>query len=531
MKILLVCPPADFALWARVQQQSAGNIPDRAYTVPLHLATVAALTPAGHEVRIWDESVRGEIDEHTDLGGPWDLVGVTGYSNHLARANRIGDFFQARGVPVVIGGAGVTSEPETCRDHFDVVFIGEAEQTWPRFVAEFEAGTHAAEYRATAFPDLADSPPPRWDSIADDMSRRYVTAGLQVNRGCPYTCEFCNVWTDFGRAIRTKPIPQVLDELRTLSALGMRRALICTDNFVGNPKYAKALLREMIALNESFPRPMQFYTELTLNISKDAALLELLADARFSALFIGIESVSEESLKETRKRHNINRGLVEQCRTIQSWGMPIQGSMILGFDHDHPGSFDATFQFLQEACIVTPRLNLLKALASTDLLTRLGADGRVIDRDRAFPDLPMADPVRAILSNVIPQNMTRVEMFEGYLDLLERVWDWKNVEARVTGFLDLVARDPREPDEASGRVVAMMRSSFPLFPGVDLETIERVIAHTEATQPRLLENVCSLLLIACGEAARLPMMREALVRHIARERALGDAPPLLEMVV
>ena len=528
MNILLVCPPADFAVWGRVQKQSAGNIPPRAFTVPLHLGTVAALTPADDHVQIWDEAVQGGIDDDTDVGIDYDLVGVTGYSCHLPRARDLAAIFRRRGIPVVIGGAGVTAEPETCRDHFDVLFIGEAEHTWPQFLRDFKEGTHAREYRATVFPDLSESPAPRWDSIADLMSSRYITGGLQVNRGCPYTCEFCNVWTDFGRKIRSKPIDQVLQELTTLERLRMRRVMVCTDNFVGNPKVAKELLRHMIALNDSFKRPLQFYTELTLNISRDDELLTLLADANFVSLFIGIESVNEESLKETRKRHNIQRGLVEQCRKIQSYGMPIHGSMIVGFDHDTAGSFDDTFEFLQEACIICPRLNLLKALASTDLLSRLEAEGRVIDRDRAFEDLSQADPVRTILSNVIPRNMTRVEMFTGYLRMLENVWDWRHIEARVVGFLDMIERTPREPDDVASRAVGIMKASFPSFPGVNMEVVERIIDYTQAHQPRMLENICSLLLFACDEASRVPVMRDALTAHIERERLLGEAPPLME---
>ncbi|MGE0043528.1 MAG: radical SAM protein, partial [Vicinamibacterales bacterium] len=517
----------------RVQQQSAGSIPSRAFTVPLHLATVAALTPAGHRVVIWDETVQGLIDDGTDVGmDAIDLVGVTGYSNHLARAREVGAFFRRRGIPVVLGGAGVTSEPETCRDHFDVLFLGEAEHTWPQFLQDFEAGSYRPEYKATRFPDLSESPAPRWDSIAATMPGRYITGGLQVNRGCPYTCEFCNVWTDFGRQIRQKPIAQVMDEMRALERIGMRRVMVCTDNFVGNPKQAKELLRHMIALNSTFARPLQFYTELTLNISRDEEMMALLADAPFAALFIGIESASEESLKETRKRHNIQHGvedsLVAQCRRIQSYGVPIQGSMILGFDHDTPESFDHTFRFLQAACIITPRLNLLKALSATDLITRLAADGRVIDRDLAFQDMSMMDPVRAVLSNVIPTGMTRVEMFTGYLRMLEQVWDWRNVEERMIGFIDLVNRPVREPDEGSARTVAIMRRSFPHFAGVDMDVVERVIAYTEAHQPRMLENICSLILFACDEASRLPAMREALLAHIERERALGDSPPLMQ---
>ncbi|MDP1570712.1 MAG: radical SAM protein [Vicinamibacterales bacterium] len=530
MHILLVCPSADYAVWDRVKEKSAG-VTRKAFTVPLHLATVAALTPDEDQVRIWDEAVHGPIDEDTDVGGGYDLVGLTGYPSHLPRARDLGALFRARGLPVVIGGAGVTSEPETCRDHFDVLILGEAERVWPQFLRDFKAGRHAREYKADVYPDLSESPAPRWDSIADTLASGYVTGGIQVNRGCPYACEFCNVWLDFGRKIRTKPVDQCLDELATMERLGIRRVLVCTDNFIGHPKYAKELLRAMIAQNETFVRPLQYYTELTFNVSRDPELLALLADATFVGLFIGIESVNEESLKETRKRHNIHRGLVEQSRTVQSYGLPIHGSFILGFDHDTPDAFRHTFAFMQEACIIYPHINLLKALRNTDLWTRLHAEQRIIDRDLTFPDLSKADPVRDALSNIVPGKMTRVEMFEGYRWLVEQVWDWRNVEARILGFLAMIERmPPRTVDEVVRHSIAFKRAAFPRFPGVDMPVVERILAHTEARFPDMLDTICTLLLFACEEAARLPALIEALTVHIERERRLAAAPSRLARV-
>ncbi len=503
-------------------------MPNRAFTVPLHLGTVAGLTPSDYHVQIWDEEVQGRIDDDTVFDLDYDLVGVTAYSCHLPRARKIASVFRKRGIPVVIGGAGVTADPESCRKHFDVLFLGEAEVTWPQFLRDFREGQYGNEYKATEFPNLGQSPAPRWDSIADSLSTNYTTGGLQVNRGCPYSCEFCNVWIDFGRKIRTKPIPQVLQEVGTLEKLGMKRVLICTDNFVGNPKYAKDLLREIITLNNSFNRPLQFQTELTLNISSNEEMLTLLADAGFISLFIGIESANEDSLVETRKRHNIKRGLVEQCRKIQSYGMPIVGSMIVGFDNDTADTFKHTFEFLQEACIIYPRLNLLKALSATDLLERLTAENRVLDRGRAFADLPKDDPVRKVLSNVIPKNMTRPEMFNGYLELLEKVWDWHNFEARLLGYLTRIERQPpRFFNERSVDLVKMMKESIASFPEVNMDVVNNIITFTEKNHPKMIVDACSQMLLQCVEASQLPVMREALLRQIEREEQLGEAPLVL----
>ena len=159
---------------------------------PLHLATIAALTPDEYEVDIWDEGARGEIDDSTDLGGPVDLVGITGYIAHIPRAIELAGVFQRRGLTVAIGGPGVSGAPELCRGVFDVVFLGEAEITWPRFLQEWKQGTHRNEYRQVERPDLSTSPAPRWDSVTADI-KRYRIAGVQTTRGCPYDCEFCDV--------------------------------------------------------------------------------------------------------------------------------------------------------------------------------------------------------------------------------------------------------------------------------------------------------------------------------------------------
>ena len=114
--------------------------------VPLHLATIAALTPGDFEVDMWDEPVHGRIDESTNLKD-YHLVGVTGYLSHIPRAKEIAQIFRQRGIPVAIGGVGVSGAPEYCRDAFDILFVGEAELTWPRFIADWKAGDYRSEYR------------------------------------------------------------------------------------------------------------------------------------------------------------------------------------------------------------------------------------------------------------------------------------------------------------------------------------------------------------------------------------------------
>ena len=529
-KILLVSATLDFEFSGWLHKHVPSLTVQKAYTVPLHLATVAALTPDEYEVMIWDEAVQGQISEGTEFGTDFDLVGVTAYSNHLSRAKKIARIFRARGVTVVIGGAGVTAEPETVRDDFDVLFLGEAELTWPQFLVDFKNGCYDRVYQPTSFPDLGTSPRPRWDSIAHLLSSGYKTGGVQVNRGCPYDCEFCHVWIKFGRKIRTKPIDQVMDEVAAFERLGMKRVIFCTDNFVGDPRYAKAVLRELILLNNSFEHPLRFITELTMNISRDEEMLQLLADANFAGLFIGIESPSVDSLKETRKRQNLHRenSMVDQCLKVQSYGMPIQGSMIVGFDHDTPDIFDQQFEFLQEACIAIPRLNILKAGKGTELYNRMFAEGRVMDVERSYAGMSVSFPDDSFSSNIIPKSMTRVEMYAGYLSLLERVWDWKNFEARMIGFIDNIKRMPeRKPDDRLTQAYNSVRASIHQFPRVDRDVVENIFAYTERHAAPLLWDVGALVMLQCWESSRLPVLREALENQVRVEESLEESHSLV----
>jgi radical SAM superfamily enzyme YgiQ (UPF0313 family) len=313
----------------------------KSLVTPLHLATIAALTPEDIEVDLWDEAVHGWIDDATEFDKEFDLVGITSHALILQRVKEIAQVFRRRGIPVAIGGIDVSSSSGFFRNDADILFFGEAELTWPQFIADWKAGSYRKEYREVTFPDLALSPLPRWDSIADDIPS-YLAGTVQTSRGCPFACDYCQISFLYGRQMRYKPIDKVLEEVATLERLGLNSILFCDSNFIGNPGYAKDLLRELIPQNNSFAEPLRFQTDLTINVAKDDELLELLADANFNMLLIGIESPNKESLREINKLQNVRSDLVADCKKIMSYGIPIEASMIVGFDHDTPEIFDHT---------------------------------------------------------------------------------------------------------------------------------------------------------------------------------------------
>ena len=294
-KILLVSSLYDPQLSRYGGVTKLSSLQVKGFITPLSLATIAALTPDDVEVDLWDEPVHGRIDESTDLTD-YDLVGISCFVHRLSRAKEIAQIFRQCGIPVAVGGPGPSSAPEQCRDDFDILFIGEAELTWPQFISDFLAGNYKSEYRQIAKPDLAISPIPRWDGLADYMEN-YALGAVQTTRGCPFDCDFCDVIYLHGRRQRHKPIDSVLKEIRVLQELGMRYIFFCDDNFIGNLRYAKELLREVIALNRTFDKPLAFQTQLSINVAKDEELLELLADANFSQILIGIETPNKDKTR------------------------------------------------------------------------------------------------------------------------------------------------------------------------------------------------------------------------------------------
>ena len=519
-RILLVSPKFDSEFSRAHDAAHAGggeNIP-QSLMVPLHMATIAALTPDEFEVDIWDEGVRGEIDHQTDLTREYDLVGVTGYIAHIPRAVELASIFHERGLPVVIGGPGASGAPEICRGVFDVIFLGEAELTWPRFLQEWKRGIHRSEYRQVERPDLAQSPAPRWDSIADDV-RRYRLAGVQTTRGCPYDCEFCDVIHLFGRRPRHKPVERVIEEISTLQRLGVSRVFICDDDFIGDRKYAKDFLRALVPVNNSFEIPLSYSTQLTIDLAQDEELMELMADANFTQALIGIETPRIASLQETHKVQNLRTNLVEDCRKVQSYGIAVKASLIVGFDSDDVEVFDEQVQFLEDANITITTINTMKAYPGTPLWVRLQLEDRVVDVSHLYSDSPK------VVTNIIPKGMTRVELLEGYERLLHSARSWTGFKKRAMAFVSSVKRKPNLPPPTPAALQRRMerlakgREAVGRLPQDAQNAIMEVVTHTLQTAPYLMETVSGVLMQQTMDAILLPYHSHVIRRQIDHARS------------
>jgi radical SAM superfamily enzyme YgiQ (UPF0313 family) len=486
-RLLLLAPqvPSDVRAW----WIPGGDVPaiDTPGTVlPLGLATVAALTPEEWQVEIWDECIHGEI-EHVEKGREaFDLVGITGFLPHFNRMKKIAAHFRKRGIVVVMGGPGVSAAPHLMEEHCDVMFLGEAELTWPEFLHDWAQGNHKSIYRQIGKIDMAASPPPKWDSVLNDAGQ-YANGAVQTTRGCPFDCEFCDVIYLYGRKQRHKPVEHVMQEISALQKMGMESVFLSDDEFAGNIKYAKALLRALIPLNNAFPRPMSYRTQLTMNVARDEEFLQLLADANFDLLVIGIETPNEESLRETGKFQNMRRDLLADVHRILSYGIGIRPGMIIGFDHDGPDIFDIQYRFIKDACIPLVSLNMLKAPIGTKLWTRMRQEGRMLDWNKMTQRTQQLN--RA--TNIVPLKMTRPQLMRGICDLHRRIADWKDFSVRVCNMVSLVTREPRVQVDPMP-VENLMTLGERL--GVDEEgcnEIREIFRHVARTAPYMWKKVRS----------------------------------------
>ncbi len=393
---------------------------------PLGLLTLAALTPPEFPVTLCDENVGEKVDFDTDA----QIVCITGYIIQIKRVLELADEFRARGKTVVLGGPMVNLLPEECRPHCDVLFEGEAEYTWPRFLKEYTAGKHADHYVEHEKIHLPDSPPPRLDVLKG----RYAHGIVQCTRGCPFTCEFCDIIVMYGRKMRFKPVEQVMAEVRAWHRRGVMQVFFADDNFVGNRAYAKELLRALADWNRKQRRPLSFYTQASVDMARDDELLGLLRDANFISVFIGIESPRKESLHETKKLQNERIDLVEAIHKIQSHNLFISAGMIVGFDSDDPAIFDEQYEFLQAAQIPIVMLSVLLAVPKTPLYNRLKAAGRLLTADPTGTDRSHYVGT-AGGTNFHPLHMTREELKEGQQRLYQRLYSPEAFSARLMGNL------------------------------------------------------------------------------------------------
>jgi radical SAM superfamily enzyme YgiQ (UPF0313 family) len=402
--IVLINPRFELSFWGLEHcMQLFGK---RANLPVACLALLAALVPNHHQVTLLDENVE-DID--FDRLGQADLVCLTGMSIQGRRLVEILQECRSRGVLTVVGGPMATVEPGVLEEFADVVFVGEADETWPQFLREWEEGRHQRRYEQREKTDLTRLPLPRIDLLKAD---RYMFGSLQISRGCPFTCEFCDIIVTFGRRPRLKTSDQVLAELEAFQRAGLGIIFVVDDNLIGNKKAIKPVLREIIRWQQERAYPLTLFTEASLDLAEDEELMELMGLANFQNVFIGIETPNEASLLETKKYQNVRPKagtLLERVHRVRLHGIDVWCGMIVGFDHDDPSIFEVIPKFLAEVRISAALIGMLHAIPTTPLYDRLRAAGRLND-DEAREHYG---------TNVIPLGMSREELRDGFIRMMQ----------------------------------------------------------------------------------------------------------------
>ena len=351
---------------------------------------LAALAPFNWNVQHIDEDA-----EEIDFDQKVDLVGITFHTPSAAHAYDIAAKFRLKGIPVVLGGPHVTLLPAEAENHADVIFVGEAEQIWPRFLKEFEQGRHKNYYELAEPPALDQIPSPRKELF---HRRDYSNGIVCATRGCPNKCEFCTISTMYKQSFRKRPVHQVAEEYGSYKG---KVIIFWDDNISADLDYAKSLFRAIT------PYHKWWSSQASINAGKDEEFLELAAKSGCKQLFLGLESISQSSLNRAGKGFNRVDEYCKIIRRIHSYGIAVQAGVVFGFDDDDSNIFKDTLNFLEEAGVQNATFNILTPYPGTELFKRLDAEDRILTYDWSKYN-SRADVV------YLPKKMSCDELLDGF---------------------------------------------------------------------------------------------------------------------
>ncbi len=418
MNILLIYPEYPETFWSF--KYALKFIHRKAAFPPLGLLTLGAMLPEAWSKRLIDVNVTRLTDK--DLA--WaDYAFITGMVVQRDSARKIISQCHEAGVKVIAGGPLFTIEYHQFEgvDHF---VLNEAELTLPPFLADLEKGCAKRIYETSEFCDIRKTPAPMWTLI--DL-KHYASMSIQFSRGCPFNCDFCNVTTLFGHKPRIKTTQQILTELDGIYNLGWRgQVFFVDDNFIGNKAYLKEHLLPALIQWQKGKKGIPFNTEASINLADDTPLMEMMVEAGFDAVFVGIETPDEESLAECNKLQNKNRDLGESVKMIQRAGLQVQGGFIVGFDNDTPSIFQRQIEFIQKSGIVTAMVGILQAPPGTRLYERLKNEGRLIGL--------MSGNTVVGTTNIVPK-MDLATLNEGYRKIMQHIYAPEHYYKRARTFL------------------------------------------------------------------------------------------------
>lgn len=418
MKILLVYPEMYDSFYAF--RHIASLLGKKAAFPPLGLLTVAAMLPQNWERKLIDLNVKPLNDSDIDWA---DMVFLSAMNVQEESVRKIIAQCKRRNATIVAGGPLFTHEHDRFEgiDHF---VLNEAEITLPLFLADLEFGQPKPIYKTHEFADVSLTPLPQMELI---NMKDYLYSIIQFSRGCPYLCDFCDVTTLYGRKPRTKSVEQMIAELELIRKSGETQSvLFADDNLIGNKRILKSeLLPALIKWHEETSPGLYFMTQLTINLADDEEMMQLILNAKFRNIFIGIETPEADSLKASLKNQNLKRDLVSNINKLHQAGFTVLGGFIVGFDTDKEDSFRNLVDFIQESAIPIPIVNVLKAPPGTALFDRMKRENR-LSRHFTFAEGE---------TNIVPI-MGAERLKEGFLEVVSNVYPSEHSNKRIKTFLE-----------------------------------------------------------------------------------------------
>jgi len=418
MNILMIYPKFPDTFWSF--KHAIEFVSKRASTPPLGLVTIAAMLPDGWNKRLVDLNIQGLKSRDIQWA---DLVFISAMNVQRSSVNEVVHQVKSFGKTVVAGGPLFTGENDQFPE-IDYFVLNEAELTLQPFLDDFLRGEAKRIYKSNDYADVSTTPLPQWNLLKFNA---YESMALQFSRGCPYDCDFCNVTALLGHRPRTKSAAQLIAELDSLYQLGWRRNIfLVDDNFIGNKKILKQEILPALIEWRKGKTGCQFITEASVNLSDDQELMDLLVQAGFVSVFIGIETPEEDSLLECNKKQNQRRDLLSSVHTMQRSGLQVMAGFIVGFDHDTQNTFQRQIDFIQQSGIVTAMVGLLQAPFGTRLYSRMEQEGRLI-REMSGDN---ADGT----SNIVPRLDADI-LQRGYRTIIKSIYSSKMFYERVKTFL------------------------------------------------------------------------------------------------
>ncbi len=428
----------------------------------LTLTALAALTPPDIEVKITDENVE-PIDFEEDV----DLVGVTGMVMHAPRAYQIAQRFRQRGIPVVMGGPHASSLPLEAKEYVDAVVIGEAENVWEGLIEDYKKGCLKPFYKEDTFCSMERLPFPRLDLLRKEA---YMTVNcVQTTRGCPHQCDFCHVTHFFGKTYRCRPVEEVIEEVKRLDG---EFVVFIDDNIAGNRHYARELFTQLKPLKKKWA------SQASMTLTRDPELLKLAAESGCVSLFIGVESLSSENLKEVNKAFNQVSQFEEAMKALHDHDIMILAGFIFGLDHDDEGVFERTLRFCERNRIELPTFFILTPLPGTALFQRMESEGRLLHKDWG-----QYNGATVVFK---PRLMTEETLQRGFNWACKEGYSWNSIIKRVfhpqqrfftrvvsnIAYRSIAQRTPEGYLPSLSRILQKMNDTIPL--GNTRDLIQRV---------------------------------------------------------